>query len=816
MKQNNREFVLKLSTFIVDKRNLIFLFFILATIFSAFSFSWVEVQEDITVYLDENTMTRQGVTEINKEFVTLGMADIMLSNITYEQAEKVYNEISEIDGIMSVMFENTNEYYKDSTALISVTFSDTAESEVTLSAMDKINDITKSYDVSVKSSIGFDMIASLAEEMAVITILAAIIIFLVLIFTSKSFGEIPVLFITFGVAAILNMGTNFIFGEISFMSNSVAVVLQLALAVDYAIIFCHRFTEEREHLNLREACITALSKAIPEVFSSSLTTISGLFALSFMTFQIGEDLSFVMIKSILCSLITVFALMPGLLMIFDKLMTKTKHRNFVPSMRKLGNFAIKTRFIVPPIFLLITILAIYFSGKIDYQFGISSARAVNPSESQLQTDRVNEKFGIKNMLAILVPKGDYESEKELVEKFESYDEVDSVLSLANTEISDGYFLSDALTAREFSEFANIDYEQAQLLFTAYALNDEDYANTLDLTGNYTIPFAELMFFIMEAAEEGYLDTLSGISGNSDMMSELTENMGDEAEESFSQIQSENYSRIVLFLNLPEEGQETYEFLDVIESETRQYYDTVYMVGNSTSTKDLSSTFTMDNAIISILSALFVMLVLLLTFKSTALSVLLIVLIQSAIWTNFSLPYFQGMGVYFLGYLIVSAIQMGANVDYAIVLTSRYLTAKETMPKNEAVITALDQAFPTIFTSGSIMTSAGIIIQYLSSDGSISSLGGVLGRGTFISMVLVVFVLPQLLYLGTTLIEKTSFSMKTNISSTAKSGKISMRGHIKGQISGFIDAKVEGRLIGDFSGVVKSDNDIEEAEENEEK
>ena len=142
--------------------------------------------------------------------------------------------------------------------------------------------------------------------MSVILVLAAIVIVLVLTLTSRSYAEVPVLIMTFGAAALLNMGTNFLCGTISFISNSVTVILQLALAIDYAIILCHRFSDEHETKDTREACIAALSKAIPEISSSSLTTISGLGALAFMHFGIGRDMATVLIKAILFSLLSVF------------------------------------------------------------------------------------------------------------------------------------------------------------------------------------------------------------------------------------------------------------------------------------------------------------------------------------------------------------------------------------------------------------------------------------------------------------------------------------------------------------------------------
>ena len=291
----------KVASFIVDRRNLFFLIYIFAILFSIFSIGWVQVENDITTYLPDDTETRKGLTVMNDNFVTYGSARVMVSNVSYEKAIDLKEQLEDIDGVTSIDFDNSKDSFNNGSALFSVTFDGEVDDEISKSAMNEIKEELKDYDFYVDSEVGVDTSADLANEMVVIVIVAAIIIVIVLTLTSRSYAEVPVLIMTFGVAAILNMGTNFLCGKISFISNSVTVVLQLALAIDYAIILCHRFSDEHETLPAREACIVALSKAIPEISSSSLTTISGLAALGFMHFGIGLDLAIVLIKAIFCS-----------------------------------------------------------------------------------------------------------------------------------------------------------------------------------------------------------------------------------------------------------------------------------------------------------------------------------------------------------------------------------------------------------------------------------------------------------------------------------------------------------------------------------
>ncbi len=228
----------KLARFIVDKRKAFYLVFLAAFVFCAVSVDKVQVNNDITSYLPEQTETRRGLTVMEEEFVTLGTANVMVSNVTYETACTLAEEIAQIPEVSDVEFDNTPEHYVDSAALFSVSFQQEATDPATEEAMEETRLTLQDYDVYVSTEIGRDVSDTLKQEMTVILAIAAVVIVIVLLFTSKSYMEVPVYLIVFVVAAVLNMGTNFIFGSISFITNSIAVVLQLALAIDYAIIFC--------------------------------------------------------------------------------------------------------------------------------------------------------------------------------------------------------------------------------------------------------------------------------------------------------------------------------------------------------------------------------------------------------------------------------------------------------------------------------------------------------------------------------------------------------------------------------------------------
>lgn len=806
--KNRNSFISKAAVLIVDKRNVLFLLYVFAFLFCIFSMSWVHVENDVTKYLPEDAEIRQGYDAMNEQFVITGMGRVMVSNITYKTAQMLYEELSAIEGIAAVTFDDTEEHYKDASALYDVNFEGGDFDPISLRALESIKQLLAPYDSYIDTLVGYDENAMLDDEMFVILIVAVVLIITVLILTSRAYMEVPVLLLTFGAAALLNMGTNFIFGTISFISDSVAVVLQLALAIDYAIILCHRFSDEHEHLNARDAAVAALSKAIPEISASSLTTISGLMALGFMKFKVGMDMAMVLIKAISLSLLSVFTLMPGLLVLFSPLINKTKHKKFLPNVTLLGKFAVKSRRILPPLFLLSLIGAFLLSSNCPYCYSYNDLRTAKMSDRQHAYFKIKETFGTANMVALLVPGGNYEAESRILQELESMPEVKSTMGLSGIEAMDGYALTEALNPRELSELLGIDYEIVQMLYTVYAGENNQFGAILGGLEEYEIPMFDIFLFLKDQLDSMNISLED--AGTGDMSMGEMFSMLDMAR---SQMQSEKYSRMVVYLNLPEESEETFAFLTTIREVIGQYYEgDYYVVGNSTSSRDLSASFATDNLMISLLSAFFVILVLLFTFRSAGLPVLLIVVIQGSIWINFSIPTLTNTPLYFLGYLIVNALQMGANIDYAIVISSHYQEEKQYMPHKEAIIHALNSAFPTVFTSGSMMAAAGLLIGNMSAQPVVSIMGTCIGRGTIISIVLVLFVLPSILVLGDSIIDRTSFRMKGLAPKTrTAAGAVRIRGHVRGYISGMVDADMDGVIRGQLNAVLSTDGQMTEEE-----
>jgi len=800
-------FMESLAAFIVDKRTLFFLLYLFAIIFSVFSMGWVEVENDVTTYLPADTETRQGIVAMNENFVESATARIMVTSVTYDTAQALNDQIAEVDSVLMSTFDDSEDHYRDASAVFDVTFAEGAAAQSSLDAMASIQSILDGYDVYYDTTIGYDENAMLAEEMTSILIVAVIIIIGVLVLTSRSYMEVPVLLLTFGAAAILNMGTNFLCGKISFISNSIAVVLQLALAIDYAIILCHRFTDERDTRSARDAAVIALTKSIPEISASSLTTISGLAALGFMEFAIGLDMAIVLIKSILLSMLSVFTLMPGLLVLFSPLMDKTRHKSLVPDVSLLGKFAVKTRKIVPPLFFAVLVAAFILSNNCPYSYSYNDLRTPKMTDRQNAFFAIQDTFGNNNMVALMVPSGDYEAESRILQELEEMPEVKSTMGLSGIEAMDGYKLTDSLTPRQLSEVLGMDYEVIQLLYSAYAADHSEIGAVLSGIEDYEIPLFDMFLYLKDQMEANSITLPS--DGDLDVNALL-----DQLDTAKNQMRSDRYSRMVIYLNLPEEGQETFDFLSTIRRVAGQYYDgDYYVVGNSTSARDLSSSFVKDNLMISILSSFFVIVILLFTFQSAGLPLLLIAVIQGSIWINFSIPTLFSIPMYFLGYLIVQAIQMGANIDYAIVISSHYQELKKQMPHKKAIVKALNASFPTVFTSGTILASAGLLIGNMSAQPVVSVMGTCIGRGTIISMILVLLVLPAFLVLGDSIIERTSFQLK-GIEAPVHSatGTLRISGRVRGYVCGMMDGEFNGVLHGEMNANIATGGQIHEETE----
>lgn len=744
----------EVSAAIVKNRFLIILIFIAAAIYCALSVGRVRLNSDLTAFLPAETETRRGLSIMEEEFKTYASENIMVSNITYEKAAELSESISRIDHVASVAFDDSAAHYANASALFTVSYYGINSDQDVLRAKNDIRALLSPYDLYSYSMDLESFSEQLAHEMVGVVLIAVLVIMAILLFTSRSYFEVVIFLLVFFFAALLNMGTNFWLGEISTITNSIAIILQLALAIDYAIIFSHRYQDEVSiQGSPKEALIEALSKSILEISSSSLTTISGLVALMLMQFRLGYDLGMVLAKGILCSLLTVFLLMPGLILLFPKAIRRTGHKSLIPDIRPWGRFLMRSKFCFVWLFLLAVPAAIWCSNKTVYAFNDNSVSELVYSESRAAMHKITDNFANSTTVAILVPAEDFDKEKAVLQQVQELEEIKSTLGLAAIEIDEEHVLTDRYTPRMFAELLEIPAEEAALLFQAYGIRHEEYQAIFGSTDQYEVPLIDMFLYLFDMVDRGVV-TLDGET------QERLDDLRSTLEFGIDQLRGEHWNRLLFTADIPVEGEESVALVEKVRAIAEESYGAgeILVVGDITSARDLKESYSGDSRLISMLTILFVFSILLCTFKTLVGSMILVFVIQGSIWINFSFPFLENSVPSFVTYMIVSAIQMGATIDYAIVLMNRYLVLREKLPQKEAMSIAVNQSFPTVLTSGSIMTIAGLLIAYRVSDVYVGHIGLAVGRGAFISVILVLTVLPQLLVLFDKGIAKTTFHL----------------------------------------------------------
>ena len=746
------------SEWIVDHYRLFFIVFAALLVFSAVASGWVKVENDVAAYLPADSETRQGLDIMEQEFQTCGSAKILLRGTDADTAAATAEQIRAVDGVDSCTYTMNDA----GSALLSVSLADLEGSDACAQTVQALRDLLDGSGTYIYSAEGYSISDQINGEVRGLLVIVAIILVTVLTFTSSTYAEVPILLITFLAAALINKGTNFIFGTISFVSNAVAILLQLAMSVDYAIIFCNRYKQAHKTLPVREAVIESLAKSITVISSSSLTTVAGLVAMTFMKFGLGRDLGIVLIKAIFISLLTVFLLMPGLLLKLGPAMDKTKHRNFVPKISGVGRLAWRTRRVVPLVFAAVLVVACIGTNRVSYVYSEAPLKTHNADVNRTASQAITADFGDETVLAIVVPAGDYTREAALLDALSAVPEVKSAVGIAGTEAAGGYRLADAVDYRTFAQLSGVDSTSAQALFALYAAeNGAAQTAAQDLRG-YQVPLLKLFKFLNDKIADGTV-TLS------DAQAAQVTALSDQLTRASAQLEGTSYHRLVLTLAAASDGDETFALLDRIHAVVHQYYPTdSYLVGDAMSAYGSEQTFTQDNVMVSAMSILMVMLVLLFTFRSIGMPILLTLVIQGSIWINFGLTVLTGEYVLFMVYLVASAIQMGCNVDYAIVVASLYTEARAEQGPREAMISALNLAFPTIITSGTMLISAGLLIGARVSSGAVAGMGRFVGVGSLITVFLVLFVLPQLLLLGDTFVRRTALPAQRRLPLTAAS------------------------------------------------
>ena len=669
-----------LARFIIEKRALIESIFAAGCIFSLIAMCFVNVNYDLTKYVPSYTQSSQGLDKMKEEFGYPGTARLMIKDVSLYEAKKYKDQLAAVDGVDQILWCDTTvnvyagedfvnlddikDYYKDGCAVMDITFEEESDSPRTERAIDEMKAITGDKGCYVGMAVqNKSLIETTAREMGRILVVAVLMILAVLCLATTAWTE-PILFmLVMGVAVLLNKGTNIFLGTISFLTDNVAIILQLATSMDYSIFLLDAFMSWRDTgLSEEEAIVKAVEEAINSIFASSLTTVVGFLALVTMKFNIGFDMGLVLAKGIVFSLLSVVFFMPAMILKFTKLNDRTKHRSFFPDFTKLGKGVFKIRYAVLIGVLLITPPAYVAQGMNHFLYGNSAVGGAKGTQVYEDDQEITQRFGRSNMLLLIYPNNDMVAERRLSDELEALPYVKSVTSMANT--------------------------------------------------------------LPEGVPEEFLP-----------------------ESATSLLHKNDTARMLIYIRTKGESDIAFQCTDQIRDIMKKYYpEESYVVGETPSTQDIKVTITEDNTRVNVLSLLGVFMVVMFSFHSVLIPLVVMIPIEVALFLNMAIPYIQGVDMVYMGYIIVSSIQLGATVDYSILLTNNYIAKRKLLPKKEACIEAVTRSCSSIFTSGTIITLAGYIVHFISTTAAIGDLGHLIGRGGLLSVILVLTLLPALLVL----------------------------------------------------------------------
>lgn len=759
----------KIPEGIVKLKWVFLVLFVALSIFGAVMIPHTKINYDLTGYLPAHCDSSTALELLKKEFDDKGMAYVMVKDVTPEKAGEIKTRLEKVEGVATVTYvESMN--YKNNSALYTVTLKDYDSTAGAFDAVKDVIDALSDEKAYLSGQSAFSYYTKLETEQSIMKLGIAIvvIILLVMLFTSKTYFELIVLILVFGAAMAINMGTNFLFvNGISYIANLVALVLQLALSLDYSIILLHRYMEERDNgEDAKTATVTALTKGLPEILSSSLTTVAGLAALMLMTLSIGAEIGLSLAKGIVVSMATVIFFMPALLVIFDKPIQKTRHKSFVPNVTKPARAIVKARKVIVPAFLLIAILAGVAQGFNKYSFNYNSGSLIVAPKKVIEETG----FGTLNSLVVVVPKGDAEKERQLVKYVESFDLIDksqttalstiNVYSFIDADSSETLYLTDEVSKKDIGNLIDKIPSDAGVnpLIIKPIIESwfDDYVKNYLPEGTKPSKAKVRLIDLLDFAVREKFDAISRFIGDDPEKLAYLEQI---KQISFAKanLESENYSRITFNINGGVEDDDVFELVKTLKSGVSDFYEERYITGESVVCYEMSEYFMKDNLMVCLFTDLFILVILLITFRNISLPIILILAIQGGIFISFAIPFLSKTSISFIGYLIISAIQMGATIDYAIVLTNRYRgIRKDFTDRYDAMAAATNAVFPTILTSGVILTATGFVMSMLSS-GVVAQLGLLLGVGTLTSIIIVLFVLPSLLLVTEKVVDKTDFS-----------------------------------------------------------
>lgn len=667
---------------------------VLLLIPSIFGFLSTRINYDILSYLPSDIETMKGQDIMLDEFGKGGFSLVMLDGMEDKDVEKVKEKIEKVDHVCDVLWYDTladvslpkevlpddiyDFFNTDNSTMMAVFFDEATSADGSLEAVKEIRSIAgEQCFVSGMSSVVEDIKDLTMQEAPMYVVIAVILTSIILALTMDSF-LIPLFFmLSVGMAIVYNMGTNFIQGEISFITEALAAVLQLAVTIDYSIFLWHSYKEEKEKHpgDNKEAMAVAIGKTITSVVSSSITTVAGFLALCFMSYELGMDMGIVMAKGVVIGVICCITVLPSMILVFDKALEKTMHKDLVPSLEKPSKFIIKHHAAFIVLFIVVLIPAVY---------------------GQINT---NVYYNLTDTL----PK-----------------DLNSVI--ANTKLDEEYNMATT-----------------HMLLVDADMQPKEVNSMLDEMGK-----VDGVSFSMS------LDTLIGPSIPREIVPDSVTKI----------LKSDKWQLMLIGSEYKVASDEENAQIDELSKILKSYDKDGMLIGEAAATKDLIDITDHDFKVVNIVSIAAIFIIILIALRSVSLPIILVAVIEFAITVNMGVPCFTNTTIPFIASVVIGTIQLGATVDYAILMTTRYKTERNAgKDKHEAVTIALSTSMKSIMVSALGFFASTFGVGVYSSVDMISQLCTLMSRGAIISMITVICILPSMLMLFDKVIINTTMGMK---------------------------------------------------------
>ena len=691
--------MINIGKWITKHKNIILVIAFILLIPAGIGYVSTRVNYDVLSYLPERLETIKGQDILVDEFGMGAFSMVVVEDMPMKDAAKLEKQLESIDHVKDVLWYDDavdisvptemipedlrKAFFNGKATMMIALFDDTTSADDTMDAITQIRKVVgKNVYASGMSGVVTDIKNLALQEMPIYVVIAGLLSLVVLFLTMTSFVTPLIFLLNIGMAIVFNLGSNVFLGEISYITQALAAVLQLAVTMDYSIFLLESYeaNKERYEGDKKRAMAHAISNTFTSITASSITTVAGFVALCFMTFKLGANIGIVMSKGVVIGVIACVTVLPAMILTCDKAIEKTTHRSLIPSLDKLSHGIVKGRYVALLLFLIVLVPAIHGNNNYKIYYNIDQSLPKNIPSNEAN-EKLKKEFNMSNMHMILLKDGLSAKEKSAMSK--EIEKVDGVKWVIGLNSLVGSNVPESMIPNNIKKMLKTD--------------------------NYALEFV-----------------------------------------------SSDYSSATDEVNSQ---------LAKIDKIVKKYQNDGMVIGEAPMMKDLQDVTDVDLKTVNNISILAIFVIILITFKSISIPVILISVIEFAIACNMAVPFYTNTSLPFVASIVIGTIQLGATVDYAILMTSRYHKERTErgQSKKDAIRIAHETSIKSILTSGLCFFAATFGVSVYSQVDMIGSICTLLSRGAIISMIVVICVLPAMLWIFDGVIKRTSWNMiKANV------------------------------------------------------